>query len=291
MSRGVDSKTLKRLEEWQAKAEPLPELVEFYQKLLDIQSGAEGRAGIPAQHLDSKAISERLDSGSPLVSFAELDLDWPLLEDIFAEVATTFAHYPQLFGALPDSVISTGKGELLKEAVMAWFEGASPPAALLATGVSEPLLADIIQATLKPLLVGYSKALLGSIKQETWRRGYCPICGGNPDFTLLHKDYGERWLLCSRCDSQWVFQRLQCPYCGNQNQDTLAYFSNDAGLYRLYVCDQCQQYLKAIDLRKTEEEVIISLERLFTLGIDVQAQEHGYSHSGAVAQKNKDSES
>jgi len=151
-------------------------------------------------------------------------------------------------------------------------------------GVNECLLEDIIQATLKPFLVGYSKALLSSVNQERWRRGYCPICGGSPDFAFLDKEYGARWLLCGRCDTEWLFQRLECPYCGNQNQAALAYFTDDEGLYRLYVCEQCHTYIKAVDLRRTESQVLLPLERVMTLDMDREGQEKGYKpgHSGSL---------
>jgi FdhE protein len=84
-------------------------------------------------------------------------------------------------------------------------------------------------------------------------------------------------LVCSRCDYEWLFQRLQCPYCGNQDQKTLAFFTDDKELYRLYVCEQCRCYLKAIDLRKTETEILLPLERFYTLDLDAQAKEYGYS--------------
>ena len=85
---------------------------------------------------------------------------------------------------------------------------------------------------------------------------------------------GLRGLLCSRCDAEWLFQRLQCPYCGTQNQAALAYFTDDEGVYRLYVCEQCHKYIKTIDLRHTESEVLV--ERVLTLDMDRQAQEKGY---------------
>ena len=57
--------------------------------------------------------------------------------------------------------------------------------------------------------------------------------------------------MCSKCAAEWLFQRLECPYCGTQDQNTLAYFTDDKGLYRLYICEHCRHYLKAIDLRQT----------------------------------------
>ena len=104
-----------------------------------------------------------------------------------------------------------------------------------------------------------------------------PCKWGAPDFAYLDKERGARWLLCSRCDAEWLFQRLECPYCGSQDQDSLAYFTDDGGLYRLYVCEQCKRYLKAIDLRQAKSEVLLPLERFLTLEIDAQAHESGYS--------------
>jgi len=63
----------------------------------------------------------------------------------------------------------------------------------------------------------------------------------------------------------------------NQDQNALAYFTDDEGLYRLYVCEKCKRYLKAIDLRQAKSEVLLPLERLITFGLDAQAKEYGYS--------------
>ena len=120
------------------------------------------------------------------------------------------------------------------------------------------------------------------VDQKLWRRGYCPVCGGSPDIAFLDEEAGGRWLVCSRCDARWRFQRLECPYCGNQDPESLSYFSDDAGVYRLYVCDKCHTYLKAIDLRKVSEDVSPSLERLTTLDMDVQGKSKGYQPGTAA---------
>lgn len=264
----------------------LPPLLEFYQRLLHIQSEVERRVGVPEPGLTSETISDRIEHGLPLVAFNELDLDWSLLPDILAKVTAVFADYAELFGQLPESLKDNGAAHFLtKEVVKAWFEGSRLPATIAADNINEPLLENIIQATLSPFLASYSKAVLGYVNQELWRRGYCPICGGNPDFAFLDRERGARWLLCSRCDAEWLFQRLECPYCGSKDQDALAYFTNDKGLYRLYVCEQCKRYLKAIDLRQTESEVLMPLERLLTLGIDAQALEYGYNPCGRISTK------
>ena len=65
-------------------------------------------------------------------------------------------------------------------------------------------------------------------------------------------------------------------YCGNQDQNTLAYFIDDKGLYCQYVCEQRHTYIKTIDLRRAESDVLLTPERMVTLDIDKQGQEKGY---------------
>jgi FdhE protein len=127
-----------------------------------------------------------------------------------------------------------------------------------------------------PVLSAHAHALLPMVPQEEWYKRYCPVCGGEPDFAFLDKERGSRWLLCSRCNAHWLFIRLACPYCDNQDMNTLAYFTDDESLYRLYVCEKCQRYIKAIDIRKTETEVLLPLERIHTLDLDRQAYESNY---------------
>jgi FdhE protein len=227
--------------------------------------------------LGSGVINERLKHGIPLIAFDELALDWSLLHDTFIKVIAIFAEYPDLFGQVPERLKEPSASQFLtKKAAKIWFKGTRLPPKILSDGVNENLLNAITNATLKPFLISHAKTLIGSVAQERWRREYCPICGGSPDFAFLDKEHGSRWLLCSRCDTEWLFQRLQCPYCGTQDQNALAYFSSDEGLYRLYVCEKCKRYLKAIDLRQTEAEILLPLERLYTLDINRQAQEQGY---------------
>jgi FdhE protein len=273
----TSSKILEKLVELKKEWGNTPLLLEFYRELLQIQSKVQNRIGIPDPVLSPDVIQKRILKGQPLLDFDELALDWALVRDVFVRVTAAFARYPQLFGETPDRLKKPEAGRLLtKKAVKAWFTGQELPSTLL-DGVSENLMQAIMQATLQPFLASYAQALIGSVKQESWRRGYCPICGGHPDLAFLEKEYGARWLLCSRCDSEWLFQRLQCPYCGTQEQNALAFFTDDKEQYRLYVCECCKCYLKAIDLRKSESEILLPLERFYTLDLDSQAKEYGYS--------------
>ena len=271
-----DRKVFRRLEEWQEKEGASPGLVSFYRRLLDIQSGMEQRVGLPESGLSREAINQRLEQGLPVVSSRDLKLDWRLVDDMFSQVSSLFAQHPELFGVPPKDFARIDSSRL-REILEAWLDEGRLSAAMLTPHFSEPLLTDMIQAALKPFFVGYSRALRGLVEQSRWRRGYCPICQASPDFAYLEKERGARWLVCSRCDMEWLFQRLECPYCSNKDQSKLVYLTDDEGLYRLYMCERCKRYLKAIDLRHAKGEVTIALERLFTLSMDMQARDNGYS--------------
>ena len=277
MPAGIDS-IIKKLEELKREEGTLPQILEFYEKLLRIQTRVGHRIGVPNPSPRIEATSRQPERGKPLIAFDELALDWVLLRDTFRDVADVFAEYPELFGPVPEELMgSRVKRFPTKKAVEAWFKGAKLPSTTITNNVSEALLSNLIHASIKPFLASYSTALLGLVEQESWRRSYCPVCGGNPDFAFLDTERGARWLICSRCDAEWLFQRLQCPYCGTTDQNALSYFTVGDELYRLYVCEQCKHYLKTVDLRQAKSEVLIPLERLLTLDMDRQAQEQGYS--------------
>ncbi len=278
MTTGTNSKILKRLQEWEEKEGHLPKLLEFYQRLLGIQSGVKLPVDITRRDLSEEAISNRSGHGSPLLSFDDLAIDWSLLQNMLKEITALFTDYTEVLGEIPENLKNASPDPtILKKVTKSWFEGASLPPQMPISSANEALWELIIDATLRPFLVSHCEALLSFVNQEQWRRGYCPICGSNPDFAFLDKERGARWLLCSRCDAEWLFQRLECPYCGTKEPSSLAYFTDDKGLYRLYVCEKCRHYLKAIDLRRADYEVLLPLERFLTLNIDSQAHQDGYS--------------
>ena len=275
----VDSKILDRLQEWEQREGQLPSFTKYYRELLQIQSEAKSCIIVAKPSLNKDLVRDRLREGIPLLLFKDFSPDWHQVQTVFEQVVVW---------SVKDSEDPSGESErlknisrnrsLLKKVAGAWYQGHSLTGITTAEGMDDELLTSVIAATLKPFLFAYSRLLLPEVDQELWRRRHCPICGGKPDFAYLDKERGARWLVCSRCDSEWLFLRLECPYCGTQNQDALAYFTDEeeSYLYRLYVCEQCRTYIKAIDLRRAEREVLLPLERVMTIDMDKQGQEKRY---------------
>lgn len=79
----------------------------------------------------------------------------------------------------------------------------------------------------------------------------CPACDGLPQLSVLRPE-GEgasRSLLCSFCLREWMFRRIMCPWCGEENRDKLPrYSAPECGHVVVEACDTCRRYLKAVDM-------------------------------------------
>jgi len=268
---------LDKLEEWAFSEGPLPRFIELYRELLRVQTGTQSRIVVPQPNVAESIVADQMRQGSSLLTFNRLSLDWSLLKEMFQAVTRTLTDHGVHKPGEADMLMNlAGRKSSLQRIVRAWYQGSSLSAIATGHGIEEGSLAAVVKAALQPFLIAHNEMWSGLVVQPLWRRSHCPVCGGKPDFAFLEKEEGARWLLCSRCNGRWLFQRLECPYCGTHNQEALAYLTDDEGLYRLYTCDECHSYIKCIDLRRAESEVLLLLERLITVELDRQAVEAGY---------------
>jgi FdhE protein len=253
----------------------LADLIGMYCSLLEIQD----EANLPTRQptLAPVEAQGRLERGEPLVSPDEVEADPAVLAELCARIG--FA-------------IAERKRERVNELarIHAWFYERRERIGALAAeylrsghlssgngpGIDAGMLTFVFNASLRPFLRAQAQALAPLVEKAVWYRGYCPICGGEPDMAALEKAGGQKRLICSRCDTEWAFRRLGCPYCGNEEAAQLAYFPSDDQVYRLNVCERCNRYLKTIDLRMAAAEHPLPAERILTAGMDVAAEKAGY---------------
>ncbi len=139
------------------------------------------------------------------------------------------------------------------------------------------LLGYLVEESLRPALELLSEKYGDIITGAKWSEGYCPICGREPKMSELRGEGGARFLFCGQCGFEWQFKRIRCPFCGNEDQQTLAYFTiEEEEKYRVDVCNVCNKYIKAVDFRKAEREPNLDVEDIATLHLDILADEEGY---------------
>ena len=272
----------KGLVEWASPAHST-RFLSFYFSLLQIQAGVEAVFNVPEILFDSSELKGKLVRGQHALDPETISLDRQDLNRTFQSIAGLFALYPEVMGEVP-TALTNGDFEIPEEWLDAWFRKEPLPTRGEFLSTDSKLVETLLGQALRPFLIGYSRALAGKFRQEFWRRPYCPICGSKPDFAYLERENGARWLVCGTCSNEWQYQRMQCPFCDTTEAKQLSFLSNDEGLYRLYLCQHCKAYLKAIDLRKTTKEILPSLEALTTLALDRQAMDSGY-HQGSQIKK------
>ncbi len=134
-----------------------------------------------------------------------------------------------------------------------------------------------LEESLRPALEKVAEKYGKIIIETGWAEGYCPICGKEPKIGEIREEEGRRFLFCTQCGFEWRFRRIKCPFCGNEEQQTLAYFTIEGEeKYRVDVCHECKRYIKIVDFRESEEEANLDVEDIATLHLDMLANEEGY---------------
>jgi FdhE protein len=112
------------------------------------------------------------------------------------------------------------------------------------------------------------------------RQGSCPLCGGAPWVAARREgslmEGAKRMLACALCGGEWLFERILCPSCLEQNPERLPSFSVEAHpAARIEACETCRRYVKSIDLSE-DTRPIPEVDDLVSLSMDLWAREQGF---------------
>lgn len=114
-------------------------------------------------------------------------------------------------------------------------------------GLDALLTCSILRLALLPPLAKLSK-LLDEARTGDWGRGDCPNCASRP---ILAESRGleQRIVLrCGLCASEWAWERLRCPSCGETAARALHYsfVEGEQERFRLAHCDTCRWDWKVV---------------------------------------------
>jgi len=242
----------------------LRELLLFYREIYQVQFALKAALPPATCPVDDAEAARRLEAGRPLLEFHHLGLTPEGFAESLAALSQVLAvHNPSWQG-----VCDAFPPEALVEEARRQFENREA----LCTVTS--VCAMGVTLALVPYVQRAADAVRPLVREDLWRRGICPLCGGWPQFAFLERETGARRLYCARCDTSWGFDRVTCPFCGEV--DAMVYYPSEDGVYRLYACEACRRYLKTMDLRRTLRTPEPLVERLVTISMDLAAQEKGY---------------
>ncbi len=260
--------------------EDQPELasaIDLQIQLLQVQRRVQSRVPLPSINLDAAQLDKVLAAGTPHLAFEHVPIDWSDLRFLVRSIADAMRTHEAIEADDYRRVEAlSNDSEQLRGAIRNWFEASRPVPA----GGHEPSaevagLEPLLLQAMRPFLSKCADEIMARTVFKGWPHGNCPLCGGEPDFSVI-TPAAERLLLCSRCTTRWRFHQLSCPWCLNQDRSRITSFATRDGMYRLNGCDVCQRYIKAYDGRHASRQVMPVVDAIATLPLDAAAVQRGY---------------
>lgn len=148
-----------------------------------------------------------------------------------------------------------------------WLCGTDPASLTRAFFQSQPDDDDprllIGGCLLRPFLYMAAREASGLIHQEEWTEGVCPVCGGAAYHGMIEMGTNKRILACSKCHFPWTFPRIQCPFCGNRDQNLLGFhYDEDDARGRIDFCLRCNRTLTTTIQQETDAYPLLVYDHL-----------------------------
>lgn len=274
----LNQQKLKYIDEVSKTVPEYGEVLTLFRAIFAYADGRQGQTGISfTPELTHREESVR--AGFPLLNAQAMAVEIPTAQALLNGLLTVIGEESREGGAelqVFASALREGKLDLpvLLGACLQRDRGKIESAAE-ASGVQAPLLEFALEAVLKAALEPYA-AGLAQADFDGWQEGYCPVCGSRAGMGELVGEEGHRYLSCCTCSFKWPYKRLQCPYCANEDAESLSYFTVDDGPTRVDICTKCSRYLKTRDSRKGQGDVPLEAVDLATIHLDLVAGREGF---------------
>ncbi len=258
---------------------------QFYQEIIGTRSAFESQHQKEIK-TDEEIIKKRSKEGKHLIDKEKIEIDEKLLNELFCDFFPILRKYKTFDDVeiqdLERKKEKIGLGRVVRSVLVGDLENLKSIAQ--EHNLNPDLLLFFGLNLGQTFLELYAQKLKDKFDQENWLKGSCPVCGNFPAMEKLRREDGKRILWCGFCRTEWYYKRIMCPFCGNEDHNSLRYFfaegdsSQAKNPFRVDVCDKCKKYIKTIDERKMTEDKIpeFSLENINTLYLDILAQKEGY---------------
>jgi FdhE protein len=279
-------KSLKTIEDYKMTNPHYTDLLDILAEILILREEYRKSMKSPIFSVQEKLISGKMEGGLPLIDLAgqKYDLTRPK-EYFYSLIAIAEKRIP----ADAQKFLDVIKDEQFdwETIIRASFNPGPEEEESLEEEVKTPgehddqmdLIDLFIEESLRPELEAIAEQYGALVEKSGWTEGYCPICGKEPKIgEIRESEDGRRYLFCHQCGYKWHFRRIKCPFCGNEEQHSLAYFAVEGEeSHRVDVCNKCRRYIKIIELSKSSEDVNLDVEDITTLHLDMLAYEEGYN--------------
>lgn len=236
--------------------------------LVDALRRIQTRIATGSLMLSAEEVAARLSTGQPLITFDRLPIDWNEARLLFRQITDVLKRHDAIDAVTATRLHDIGRSSGLNDLARGWFEGGS-------CGGGVDMLDEVLAWSLRPFLVRTADVLQQRAAFGAWRRGVCPVCGGEPDFACITTS-AERLLICCRCQTHWPTEPFTCPFCGEADKQRISSFATPDGTYRVTACQSCRRYLKTLDGRRAGRPVMPAVDSIATLPLDAVVMQKGF---------------
>jgi FdhE protein len=277
-------KSLKTIEDYKSANPHYTELLDIMADILILREEYRNSMKDPIFCVEENLITKKMEGGLPLIDFMGKEYDLTRPKEYFNSlISIAEKRMPEVAQNIIDIIKSQQfDWEKMIRASFDHKTEETDAQELLAGREAEENI-DLIdlftEESLRPELESIAEKYGEIIEKSNWSEGYCPICGKEPKIGEIRgEEEGKRYLFCHQCGFKWYFQRIKCPFCGNEEQHSLAYFEVEGEeRYRVDVCNKCRRYIKTVELPKSSEEPNLDVEDIATLHLDMIAYDEGYN--------------
>ena len=247
------------------------EMLRLYQALTVVQETAfdEARAISPSSSGGAQGIFPSPSGGGQ--GGGSLDIAAFAVKEVLPGIIdVTVATGPR---ALRDGVVALFAAADVKDVIRRWLnqEPLSPFETYLARASASPLLEALTPHPDPPPQGG----------RETGNR--CPNCDGLPQLSYFAVSgealvSGPRYLVCSRCATNWVYSRMTCAGCGEATGTRLPIYQEQERFPHVRVdgCQTCRKYLLTFDLRRDTRAIPV-VDEIAAVPLDLYAIDRGFT--------------
>ena len=274
---------LRRMEDISLHNTIYEDVFRLFEKIFVAREQAKQKLPAPHVPADRSSIPVRLHEGFTLLEKESLCPDPAALQTYFDRLLELLSSRNQesvssvrkIISSRPDGFPGAFRSMLSE----------NPENYLQSLGRERHFFIFVFKECIRPLLETYTAAVKSAVSCDTWQEGSCPVCGSFPFFAELRGEEGKRFLFCPDCAMEWCPPRMKCPFCNNEDQQKMKYFSDEAAPhYRVMVCTSCKRYLKTVDYRKSGQKVFPEVENLATLHLDFIAAKEGLKTEDVLTQ-------
>jgi formate dehydrogenase maturation protein FdhE len=271
-----ESREVIELRQLRATSPHLAAAIDLQIAVLEAQRLVQARVPLPRIYGKDELLASRLRAGRRLIEFDEIAFDWSDARRLVRDAADLLKRFELVDGAEATAMTTVVRDAAALPALLrAWYDRPLADVATPHDGLAaSPGAAQVCLVAMRPYLARCAAAVQASLEQLSQSVSACPVCAGEPDFTVW--SVRGRQLVCSRCTARWPYPEERCAFCSESRSTSRRSFASQSRTYRVDACDTCRRYLKGFDERRAARPLILSVDAIATLPLDAAAIQLGF---------------